>query len=89
MKTTYYLSKSLRPTQWIKQGFILLPLIFAQKVFHYPSLLKSLEAVAIFCLLTGAIYLINDLVDVESVASIQRKGTGPCQRVSFLPALPR
>jgi 4-hydroxybenzoate polyprenyltransferase len=41
-------------------------LLFAQKVFHYPSLLKRLEAVAIFCLLTGAIYLINDLVDLEA-----------------------
>jgi 4-hydroxybenzoate polyprenyltransferase len=66
VKTVFYLFKSLRPTQWIKQGFILLPLLFAQKVFHYPSLLRSLEAIAIFCLLTGAIYLINDLVDVEA-----------------------
>ena len=66
MKTAFYLFKSLRPKQWIKHGFILLPLLFARRVFHFPSLLGSLEAVAIFCLLVAAIYLINDLRDMES-----------------------
>lgn len=66
MKTAFYLFKSIRPNQWIKHGFILLPLLFARRVFHFPSLVQSLEAVAIFCLLVGAMYLINDLRDMES-----------------------
>lgn len=60
------LFQSLRPHQWIKNGFILIPLPFAQRVFHYPSVLQSLQAVIIFCTLTGGVYLINDLVDLES-----------------------
>ena len=66
MKTAYYLFKSLRPKQWVKNGFILIPLLFARKVFHYPSLLKSMEAVVIFCLVASAIYLINDLFDLKA-----------------------
>ena len=77
MKTAYYFIKSLRPRQWIKNGFVLLPLLFAQRVFHYPSLLKSLSAVAIFCLLVGAIYLINDLFDLEADRRHPVKGHRP------------
>jgi 4-hydroxybenzoate polyprenyltransferase len=59
------LFRSLRPHQWIKNGFILLPLIFAQQAFSYPQLILTLQALAIFCLMTGGVYLINDLLDVE------------------------
>lgn len=66
MTTARLLFQSLRPHQWIKNGFILLPLLFARKVFDFPSLIQSLQAVVIFCILTGGVYLINDLVDLES-----------------------
>jgi len=59
------LIQSLRPAQWIKNGFLLAPLLFAKKLFHFPSLLKGLQAFIIFCILSGAVYLINDLVDIE------------------------
>jgi 4-hydroxybenzoate polyprenyltransferase len=63
--TALLLLKSLRPRQWIKNGFILIPLLFAQKFFDYPQLLKILQAAAIFCAATGAVYLINDSLDRE------------------------
>ena len=66
MATARLLFKSLRPQQWIKNGFILIPLLFAQRIFHGPSLLLSLQALVIFCILSGAIYLINDLKDLEA-----------------------
>ncbi|MDY6987447.1 MAG: decaprenyl-phosphate phosphoribosyltransferase [Thermodesulfobacteriota bacterium] len=66
MATARFLFQSLRPRQWIKNGFILVPLPFAQKVFHVPSVLRCVEGMIIFCLLTGGVYLINDLVDLES-----------------------
>ena len=40
-------------------------LIFAQQLFHVPSLVSALEAFLLFCVLSGAVYLINDLVDLE------------------------
>jgi len=71
------LFKSLRPQQWVKNGFVLVPLVFAQRVFDYPSLLKSVTAFGVFCLLTGAIYLINDLFDLEADRSHPAKKDRP------------
>jgi 4-hydroxybenzoate polyprenyltransferase len=66
LSIVFWIFKALRPTQWIKNGFILIPLLFAKKVFEYDSFLRSISAVAAFCLLVGGIYLINDIVDLES-----------------------
>lgn len=59
------LIKSLRPKQWVKNLFVLAPVVFAKNLFHEPVLLRALAAVAAFSMLSGAIYTINDLVDVE------------------------
>lgn len=66
MGNAYQLFKSLRPKQWIKNAFILIPLIFAEKVFDYSSLFRSLLAAAIFCLVASAVYLINDVIDLDT-----------------------
>jgi len=65
MKTIFLLFRALRPHQWIKNGFVLLPLIFAQQVFDPFHLLNGIQAVAVFCGLTGAVYLLNDYLDRE------------------------
>ena len=56
---------SLRPHQWTKNLIVLAALIFAKRLFDGPSLTAAALAFGIFCLLSGAIYLVNDLVDVE------------------------
>ena len=65
METLNHLLKSLRPDQWLKNGFVLIPLVFAKQLLHFSCVLKGLTAVAIFCLLAGATYLINDLIDCK------------------------
>jgi len=57
--------KSLRPYQWTKNLFVFAPIIFSQNVFHVPYLIKTILAFAIFCLLSGAVYIWNDLSDIE------------------------
>ena len=66
MKALSYLFKSLRPDQWVKNAFVLIPLVFAQKLFYLPSVLKGFSAVAAFCLLASAMYLVNDLMDLQA-----------------------
>jgi 4-hydroxybenzoate polyprenyltransferase len=61
----YYLLLSLRPHQWAKNLVVLAALIFAVRLFHLPSVISAGEAFVLFCLLSGAVYLINDLVDLE------------------------
>ncbi len=56
---------SLRPHQWTKNLVVLAALIFAERLFHGPSLLAAGAAFAIFCVLAGSVYLVNDLVDQE------------------------
>lgn len=56
---------SLRPHQWTKNLVVLAALIFAERLFHPQSVTAAAVAFGVFCLLSGAVYLINDLVDVE------------------------
>ena len=87
MTKAWFLFQSLRPYQWVKNGFILVPLIFSLRVFDYPSLLKSFMAFTVFCLLTGAIYLINDLVDLEADRSHPSKKDRPLAAGRISPRL--
>ncbi|MGC8879624.1 MAG: decaprenyl-phosphate phosphoribosyltransferase [Anaerolineae bacterium] len=59
------LLKTLRPKQWIKNGFVFVPLVFDVKIFQAQPLLRSLAGFVLLCLISGAVYLINDLVDIE------------------------
>ena len=59
------LLKSIRPQQWLKNLFIFAPLIFSENIFNRSMFLQSLLAFAVFCLLSGALYILNDLKDIE------------------------
>jgi 4-hydroxybenzoate polyprenyltransferase len=53
---------SLRPRQWVKNLFVFGGLVFSQRLFT-ASVWPALGAFAIFCALSGAIYLFNDVAD--------------------------
>ena len=56
---------SLRPRQWTKNLLVFAGLIFSRSL-HEPALVgRSVFAFAIFCLLSGGVYLVNDVVDAE------------------------
>jgi 4-hydroxybenzoate polyprenyltransferase len=57
------LLESMRPRQWTKNAVVLAALVFDQKLFVPQYIAASLAAFAIFCLLSSAVYLMNDLVD--------------------------
>jgi decaprenyl-phosphate phosphoribosyltransferase len=57
--------KTLRPHQWFKNTFVLAPVFFAKDIFRVELLVRAASAFAIFCLLAGAVYTMNDLVDVD------------------------
>lgn len=57
--------KSMRPYQWTKNLFVFAPLIFSQNILNVPYLFKTVLAFALFCLLSGAVYIWNDLRDIE------------------------
>jgi len=57
--------KTLRPHQWIKNVFVFAPVVFAQEADTVSLLTRSISAVLVFCIAAGAVYTLNDNVDVE------------------------
>jgi 4-hydroxybenzoate polyprenyltransferase len=57
---------SLRPEQWTKNLLVFAALLFARRLFDPAAVLQALAAFAIFCGLSGAVYLLNDVSDRES-----------------------
>lgn len=56
---------ALRPQQWVKNLFVFLPLIFGHKFFSFSTALRVTEGFGLFCLVASAVYLFNDLWDLE------------------------
>ena len=58
--------KLIRPKQWIKNLFVFAPLIFAKELFLAGPFLVTVRAFAAFCMTASAVYIINDLFDVDA-----------------------
>ena len=65
MKIDSYITL-LRPQQWIKNVFVLLPVFFGQQLTSWPALRGALLMVVAFCLASGGIYCLNDLCDADA-----------------------
>ena len=60
------LLKTLRPHQWVKNVFVGAALVFSRNLTDPVDALRTLAAIAAFCLLSGAVYAFNDVRDVEA-----------------------
>lgn len=65
-RKTIALIRSLRPEQWLKNGFVLAPLVFSGMLGDGTAWARSLVALAAFCAASSAVYLVNDVVDREA-----------------------
>jgi decaprenyl-phosphate phosphoribosyltransferase len=63
--TTVSLVQLMRPKQWVKNGFVLAPLVFAGQFLNADAVAHALVAALLFCLASSATYIINDIQDVE------------------------
>ncbi|HTL27688.1 MAG TPA: UbiA family prenyltransferase, partial [Tepidisphaeraceae bacterium] len=61
-----HLLLSLRPGQWTKNLLIFAGLLFGKRMFELRAVADALLAFAIFCGLSGIVYLINDIADRET-----------------------
>src|SRR6185436_5540972 len=57
------LLKSLRPSQWAKNAFVLAPLVFSGLLLDRGAVVRGLLALAAFCCAASSVYLVNDLRD--------------------------
>lgn len=81
------LIEAMRPKQWAKNIFIFAPLVFDQKLFYPLYLARTVAGFVLLCLVSGAVYLMNDLVDVEKDRQHPRKCHRPIASGRLSPPL--
>ncbi|AEV67127.1 4-hydroxybenzoate polyprenyltransferase-like prenyltransferase [Acetivibrio clariflavus DSM 19732] len=57
--------KLLRPKQWVKNLFVVAPLVFAKHIFDYDYVVRVIAAFILFCLMSSGVYVLNDIIDCE------------------------
>ncbi|OGC82419.1 MAG: hypothetical protein A2V81_00700 [Candidatus Abawacabacteria bacterium RBG_16_42_10] len=67
----------LRPSHWIKNFLVFVPLIFSLNIFRIDRLILAIEAFGAFCLMASCIYVINDFLDIERDRSHHIKKNRP------------
>jgi len=71
------LLKTMRPRQWTKNIFVLAPLVFDRQMTQPIALLHSIAGFILFCMASSAVYIINDIIDVEADRNHPKKRNRP------------
>ena len=66
MSLSTALVRSLRPQEWVKNVFLFAALVFSQRLSDLSAVQTVLLAFVVFCGLSSAVYLLNDILDRES-----------------------
>ena len=69
--------KFFRMKQWVKNAFVLVPLVFSHQMFNTPKLMAALIAVGCFCAVSSLIYILNDWNDRDVDRQHPQKSTRP------------
>lgn len=77
MNTLLQIIISMRPRQWFKNLFLFAGLVFSLHLLHLDYFFRTLIAFFLFSLLTGSVYIINDLVDFEKDKKHPKKSNRP------------
>ena len=59
------LLESLRPAQWVKNGFVFAALIFSRSITDWNRNARVATGAFLFCLMSSAVYLLNDILDAS------------------------
>lgn len=59
------LLRLMRPRQWVKNSFVLAPLVFAGAFVDRYAVQQALLAMVLFCVASSAVYIVNDIKDIE------------------------
>lgn len=79
--------KSLRPKQWTKNLLLFAGIIFTGKLNNIDLALRALAGFVIFCALSGVVYLMNDLKDIENDREHPEKKNRPLASGALSPSV--
>jgi len=65
LRPFFALFRTMRPRQWTKNAFVYAGIVFDGQLFVVDSLLRVTATFFLLCLISGSVYIINDLVDIE------------------------
>ncbi len=83
------LLRSMRPRQWVKNLLLFAGIVFSHNFSHWDLLGRSVAGFILFCLLSGSVYILNDLQDIEADRLHPVKRKRPIASGSVGPALAR
>jgi 4-hydroxybenzoate polyprenyltransferase len=63
VRLTSVVLASLRPREWTKNVLLFAGLVFGRRLFDRPSIARAAIAFVVFCVLSAAVYVLNDLAD--------------------------
>ncbi len=87
MRTLKAFLQTMRPKQWMKNGVIFAALVFDEKLLKWHYLWPTLVGFGLFCLVSGVVYTLNDIVDLEKDQQHPKKRYRPLAAGEISPRL--
>ena len=69
--------KEMRIKSWLKNAFVFCPIIFSLELFEWKKLTETIILALAFCFISSAIYVLNDISDVENDRKHETKKNRP------------
>ncbi|MCM1056258.1 MAG: UbiA prenyltransferase family protein [Firmicutes bacterium] len=69
--------EEMRIKSWLKNSFVLFALVFSLELFEWSKFIQAVILTLAFCLISSAIYVLNDISDVEKDRSHAVKKNRP------------
>ncbi len=66
MRTLMLLARTMRPQQWAKNVIVFAALAFSENLFDHRMVMLTLFTFGLFCLVSSAVYILNDILDREA-----------------------
>ena len=85
--TWFLIFKTMRPKQWSKNLLLFSALIFSQNLLNPAMLGEAFIAFIIFCFLSGSVYILNDLLDLQQDRAHPQKSKRPLASGRLKPSI--
>ena len=89
MNTIRLILLTMRPKQWVKNGFVVAPLVFSKNLTDLDLSVKSVAAAFLFSMISGVVYIVNDLCDIEKDKRHEKKRLRPLPAGELTPSAAR